>query len=389
MGFNNQKQFNNNFELDEDDIVDIDNFEGFREFYNDKPMIDNEQSANSVDDSQGRIRNKKRNYKCYCQLYFENIEFSFLDTKSTHDSIESQIGFTVEKIMLNEIRSKSKTSQVFKYDNDLDNFKNFGFKVIFLKPKTPKTRGIEVYLMSESIKINIDHYTITFFYLLFQPIILFMNEVMKKDEELMNEVKSKSSKADMFKSLSIKRVDQEFNEIDNSIWKITDVQTENKILINIMHLHIYPFRIYVSYKSDNLNFVNLWKGDLLNYITNVVDIRNLKIKIKDYVIKEKTSLDQAITQTIEFYLNDLIYNQKHNIIASVYPIRVTINILKAFTLLFKTPYHSYVNQRYISVGIYQGFSQFFSKISHEFGDVGSKMLNYLGSWRVLLTNKTL
>ena len=378
MGFENSKQHGSINEKRNTEVLD--EFEGFKDFFDDKKSNEVDDKANN-DDSQERMRDKKRNSKWYFQLQFNTIEFSFLDVKSTHESIESQIGLSIEKFTLNEIRSKTKAYQVFKYDNDLDNFKNFGFKVIFLKSKTPKSRGIEIYLMSESIKVTFDNYTVTFAYLLFQPIILFSKEEMRKDEELMDEVKKKSSKSDMFKSLSVQRVDQEFDEIDNSIWKITDDNTENKVLIYVMHMHIYPFRIYINYSSDNLNIVNLWKGDLLNYITNLVDIRKLKIKIKDYLIKEKTSLDKAITQTIEFYLNDLINNQKHNILASVYPIRVTINILKAFTLLFKTPYQSYINQKYISVGIYQGFSQFFSKISLEFEDVGAKLLKYLSSWK--------
>uniref|UniRef100_A0A7S3J4N1 Uncharacterized protein n=1 Tax=Euplotes harpa TaxID=151035 RepID=A0A7S3J4N1_9SPIT len=197
----------------------------------------------------------------------------------------------------------------------------------------------------------------------------------------MEEVKHKTKKADLFKSISMERVDHELEGINSSVYKVTDEILESKTVVNIMYMHISPFIIRVNYKSDNLNLINLCKGDLLNYMTNMVDISNLKVKIREFKISDKIVLDKGISKLIDFYLNDLIYNQKLNLLASVYPIRVTINIMKAFATLVKTPYNSYVNQKYITVGIYQGFSEFLTKISHEFGDVGSKVMNYLNSWK--------
>ena len=133
-----------------------------------------------------------------------------------------------------------------------------------------------------------------------------------------------------------------------------------------------------------MNILNLYKGDLKNYLTNLVDFKEMRIKIKEYKINDKVLLQHAISKMVTFYLNDLIYNQNLNILASVYPIRVTINIMKAFMSLIKTPVDSYMNEKYLLIGIYEGFANFFSQISNEFSDVGAKLMNYISSWKTLV-----
>ena len=217
--------------------------------------------------------------------------------------------------------------------------------------------------------------------LLLQPITLFIKNEMRKDEQLIEEVKSKSSKFDPYKSLSVKKINEADDDDDSAVWDVTDSRISKKTQVFIKYMHIKPFRIKLNYTSDNLNIVNLCKGDLLNYITNMVDIAELRIKIREFKLEGKIPLERGVSKTIEFYLKDLIYNQKLNLLASVYPIRVTLNILKAFVTLIVSPVSSYMNEKHLLIGIYQGFSTFLTQITHEFSDVGGKLLAYISSWK--------
>mmetsp|Transcript_5331 Transcript_5331/g.4520 ORF Transcript_5331/g.4520 Transcript_5331/m.4520 type:complete len:229 (-) Transcript_5331:45-731(-) len=227
--------------------------------------------------------------------------------------------------------------------------------------------------------MNLDHVSVTFGYLIAQPILLFMETEMSKDEDLFNAV----NKPDIYSSLSMEKI-QEEDDLSSSVWNISDKKNDEKTKIYVKYLHIHLCKIYLSYNSNNLNIVNLYKGDLKNYITNLVDIKMMRVKIKEYRINDKVLLQQAVSKIITFYLNDLIYKQNLNILASVYPIRVTINIMKAFLSLVKSPLDSYMNEKYLLIGIYEGFSNFFSQITHEFSDVGNKLMTYLKTWKSLL-----
>jgi hypothetical protein len=308
-----------------------------------------------------------------------------MNLENSVEKIDSQIGFTIEQIKINEIRSKSESIKLLYFDNDLDAHKNIGVKLITLENKSkPNEKGLEFYFKSEFIKVNLSHLSMMFAYLLAQPISLFIEVEMNKDEKLFEEVKSKTEAHEMFKSIVIDKLDDPEDEISSSIWKISDANLKRKVRFYVKYLNIQPFKIKVSYKSDNLNIVNLYKGDLLNYMTNIVDISNLRVRIKEYKIKDKILLEKAVSKIINFYLNDLVNNQKLSLLASVYPIRVTINIMKAFLTLIRSPVDSYMNERYLMIGVYQGFTTFLSQITNEFSDVGSKLMGYLSSWKGLI-----
>lgn len=116
------------------------------------------------------------------------------------------------------------------------------------------------------------------------------------------------------------------------------------------------------------------KSSFLNFLMNVISIRDMNIKIKEYKISDGTELQKTLSNVAQFYLNDLIYNQKLKILAGVYPIRVVVNVVKAFASLVKHPVDSYVNDKYVLIGVLQGFGEFFARLSHEFGDIGAKVV---------------
>jgi hypothetical protein len=133
----------------------------------------------AVNEDTGRVRRKKRSAKRYISIS-ANFQFSFMDLTDSIEGIDTQIGFTLEKMSVDVIQSSSQQSQILWFDNDLHNHKNLWFKVIYLQNKTAlNEKWMEFYFKSELIRINIDYLWITFGYLIAQPIILFINNEMK------------------------------------------------------------------------------------------------------------------------------------------------------------------------------------------------------------------
>jgi len=368
----------------EDEPPGIFDFGQIQDFFNsEKSSESGSVKRTMINEDQGRVRKKKKCVKRYFQFEMNMSQLSFMDLTDSVEGIDSQIGFTIEKLALNEVRSHNEVKQIFWFDNDFDAHKNLCFKVIFLQNKSQaKEKCMELYFLSESIRISISHLSITFAYLLVQPVILFYNNEMRKDQHLFEQIyKQRSTPVDLSKSISMSRIERQIEGMSEPVWKIDDDNLPKTSGIFIKYMHIRPFKIKINYKSDTLNIVNLYKGDLLNYITNVVDISELRIKIREYKVNSKIRIEVVTKMVIEFYLNDLVYNQKLNLLASVYPIRVTINIMKAFANLFQSPMNSYMNEGYLLFGIYDGFTTFLNQITHEFSDVGSKLLNYINSWQ--------
>ena len=245
-------------------------------------------SSTMVDENKGRVRLQKRLSKRYFQFLMQKMEFSYLDLENSIEKIDSQIGFSVEKLNINEIRSKTEIMKILWFDNDLDNYKNIGLKIITLA-NTPaqnlkNEKCIEFYFKSEFIKISLNHVTVTFAYLIVQPILIFMETEMTKDEEIIKKAKN----PEVMKSIVMDKIEDSDNdsdeEIASSVWKISDTNLEEKTKVYVKYLHIQLCKIKISYKSDNLNIVNLCKGNLQNYMTNLVDIKEMRIKIKEFKI---------------------------------------------------------------------------------------------------------
>ena len=212
----------------------------------------------------------------------------------------------------------------------------------------------------------------------------------------MLQVRQKKNESDLFNSITLKRVDGGF-ESGESVWKISKKGTkELKIEYFWNYMHIHPFKLKLNYSvsaslmkyfrkasgRDNVESLNESQNDtaskhknsLLNFMMSIVAISDMKIKIKEYIQKDSMEIQELMSSLIQFYLDDLIYNQRLNILAGVYPIRFTINIYKAFQSLISHPLNSYFNDKHILVGVMQGLTDFINRLSNEFGDIGSKLL---------------
>ena len=152
-------------------------FDDLLNFFEDEDEINIIGDQPVFDKNGGYIRKSKRKIKKYLAIAVENMEISYIQWDENDLSIESQVGFTIENILWNEIKNVKKYKSIF--DNDLDSHKNIAIKIIFLDNKEDikivkkkKKIPLEIYIKMESIKINFSHLSITFLYLMAERILL-------------------------------------------------------------------------------------------------------------------------------------------------------------------------------------------------------------------------
>ena len=133
--FRRSRALDNLEDPDDKRFLEFDEIQNFFEEEREQPHYSIKETI--IDENQGRVRTKKRGTKRYFQFLLSQIEFSYLDLTDSFEGIDSQLGFTIEKVNLNEIHSREEVFQIFRYDNDLDSHKNLGLKIIFLQNKTP------------------------------------------------------------------------------------------------------------------------------------------------------------------------------------------------------------------------------------------------------------
>ena len=191
-----------------------------------------------IDDTKGRVRTHVRFDHRYFELKIQKLEFSYFDLEGSIEEIDSQIGFTIQQIKVNGIRSKNEIFKIFWFDNDLSAHDNIGLKIITLKNNTNlNEKCLEFYFKSEFIKVNLDHISVTFGYLIAQPILLFMETEMSKDEELYKQM----NRPDIYSSIVMEKMEEvgvDDDDIDSSVWKISDTKEDKKTKIYIKYLHI-------------------------------------------------------------------------------------------------------------------------------------------------------
>ena len=143
--------------------------------HDDELTIESDQPV--FDKNEGYVRKSKRKIKKFLAIAVENMQISYIEWEDNELSIESQVGFTIENILWNEVKNIKKYKSIF--DNDLDSHKNIAMKIIFLDnkgdrkiSKKTKKQSLEIYMKVESIKVNLSHLSITFLYLMTERILL-------------------------------------------------------------------------------------------------------------------------------------------------------------------------------------------------------------------------
>ncbi len=80
---------------------------------------------------------------------------------------------------------------------------------------------------------------------------------------------------------------------------------------------------------------------------------------------------------IKFYIDDLVENQKINIVKAIGPIRSLVNVSGAIYGLFRKPYKAYMSDKGVIRGFGEGAYEFYSVIKEESGFITSKVSYHL------------
>lgn len=83
--------------------------------------------------------------------------------------------------------------------------------------------------------------------------------------------------------------------------------------------------------------------------------------------------DLAMKHLLKYYLDDLVSNQKVNLVKAIGPIRSLVNVTGAFYGLVSTPYKSYMSDKGLLRGLSNGAYQFYSVIAEESHLITSKV----------------
>jgi hypothetical protein len=130
--------------------------------------------------------------------------------------------------------------------------------------------------------------------------------------------------------------------------------------------------VIFSYNSKKLNLFDLTSGKLIELL-NIININDLKINVRGYNLQQKLPIDHAFKHLIKFYIDDLVQNQKVNIVKAIGPIRSLVNVSGAIYGLFRKPYKAYMSDKGLIRGFGEGAYEFYSVIKDESGFITSKV----------------
>jgi hypothetical protein len=78
-----------------------------------------------------------------------------------------------------------------------------------------------------------------------------------------------------------------------------------------------------------------------------------------------------LTHLANFYINDLISNQKANLVRAIGPLRSVVNISSALFSLVNAPYRGFSSDKGFVRGLSEGLQDFFLTISDEANKVSA------------------
>ena len=136
------------------------------------------------------------------------------------------------------------------------------------------------------------------------------------------------------------------------------VKKKKQTPLFVSSLVINPTYVMLSYTSSKLSLGDLSNGKLTELL-NIINLRDLRINVVSYQLKQTLPIDEALKHIAEFYVDDLVQNQKVNLAKAIGPIRVLVNVGEAFFGLISHPYEAYMSQKGLLHGLSQGTVQFF------------------------------
>lgn len=133
--------------------------------------------------------------------------------------------------------------------------------------------------------------------------------------------------------------------------------------IKIGLIYVEEFQLTVDYDA---NFCNLNKvlENKLNLI-NIGNINSLRLLFKQIHLREESLGPELLLKILDTYKNDIILNQKPNILKKLPYINNLFNVLEGFGNIFYIPYRAAIQGGSIERGVLQGIGSFAKAVSIE------------------------
>ena len=109
---------------------------------------------------------------------------------------------------------------------------------------------------------------------------------------------------------------------------------------------------------------------------NIMNINDLKINIQGYNLKQRLPLDVALKHLSQFYIDDLVQNQKVNVARALTPLKTIINVTGAIYGVFRKPYKAYMEEKGLINGLFEGTNNLYNVLSQEYSFITQKVSSF-------------
>ena len=127
----------------------------------------------------------------------------------------------------------------------------------------------------------------------------------------------------------------------------------------------------LCYTSHKLDIKDLYYGNYIEYL-NIFNINDMKLNIKEFNLDQRVELEQAI-RAFQLYLEDLIDDQKINVVKAIGPLRSFFNLAGAFYGVFKKPYAGFCSEKGFVKGLNEGVWDLCKAVSSESVNLTNKV----------------
>jgi len=356
---------------------------------------------------QKRKRKDARDYSNYILLNLIDMTFKIVDF--------SYFDFSIDKFFIDDNFENSLYKKIIsKKDFLSENSKFLICKIELMKndvikkeknAQNKETTFIRINLTIPSLDIFIDQLPLIFIVKFLLSMNFDKNEIntnenttkVKKDSssiksidgEISEEKKTKTEnneiKFNKYKSYDTWEEAIEDSENKNNN-KINNNEEEDDSSLIVNDILINSFSINFHYNSHKISFSYFSKGDWLELLSSLSDIKELNLKFKLYRKSYPSPIGDTLSDLINFWKDDIISNQVAN--SALRGLSVTRPFFKLYDGvkdLIKQPYLAYKKNEGIKRGIKKGMKNFFVSFSSQGIFFGEKIFRGM---KVVVFRKT-
>ena len=309
-------------------------------------------------------RNKieQRDYNNYIIINIINLSFKIIDY--------CYCDFIIDNFFIDDNFQKSEYKKIISKHDYMNEISKFLLCKIEVNKNKENNRykdvsNLIINIIVPSLDIFIDQLPLTF-------IIKFMlsNNNDKNNEDTVSDKNSYKSEEKISNDKKNLINEEDSNKIERinskDSWNDEEIESSQS-LTYVKDISINSFIINFHYNSHKISFQKLIsKGDWLELLNMLADIKDLNLKFKQFTKNIKTELSELISELFSFWKDDILQNQ------------ITNSALRGFTLtrpffklydgvvdLIWQPYISYKENEGIHKGIQKGMKSFLFSFSSQ------------------------